>query len=92
MRDSMQDVLTLQWRCHRYASTEYVLQSSCTFAELAAAPADLSLEAAGAVGEFLAGHVGSLLASSDRVRVSSCSFPGVVRLCPVTSSSSDLQR
>lgn len=53
--------------CCRYASTEYVLQSSCAFAELAAAPADLSLEAAGAVGEFLAGHVGSLLASSDQV-------------------------
>ena len=71
----MQGVLTLLWRCHRYASTEYVLQSSCTFAELAAAPADLSLEAAGAVGEFLAGHVGSLLASSDRVGACSSRLP-----------------
>ena len=74
----MQGALILRWLCHRYASTEYVLQSSCTFAELAAAPADLSLEAAGAVGEFLAGHVGSLLASSDRVGVLASKLPAAL--------------
>ena len=48
-----------------YASTEYLLQASCTFAQLAGNAPDLTLDAAGAVGSFLAAHVGSLLQSSQ---------------------------
>ena len=48
-----------------YASTEYLLQASCTFAQLAGNAADLTLEAAGAIGTFLAAHVSSLLQSAQ---------------------------
>ena len=48
-----------------YASSEYLLQASCTFAQLAGNAADLTLEAAGAVASFLAAHVASLLQSAQ---------------------------
>ena len=50
-----------------YASTVYLLQSSCAFADLAGAPADLTMTAAEAVGDFLSAHVDALLTNEWQV-------------------------
>ena len=50
-----------------YPSTEYILQSSCAFADLAGAPADLTIESAEAVADFLAAHVDALLTNQWQV-------------------------
>lgn len=52
-----------------YPSTAYLLQSSCAFADLANVPADLTLAAAQAVGQFLSAHVDALLTNQWQVRL-----------------------
>ncbi|KAK9787018.1 hypothetical protein WJX73_007598 [Symbiochloris irregularis] len=53
-----------------YPSTAYLLQSSCAIADLAGAPADLTLGAAVAVAAFLSAHVDLVLGNEQQGYIS----------------------